>query len=142
KDIRTRLALDMLGVPYRYVTGYRSSMPARLALQRGEINVFSESPPSYRAVIEPTLVKSGEVMPVWYDSPDMSVSAPVPRSVEGLAIPSFPALHQAMKGTAPSGPQWEAFLTVVNVNSTLQRLVTLPPGSPKAAADALRAAVL
>jgi tripartite-type tricarboxylate transporter receptor subunit TctC len=28
------------------------------------------------------------------------------------------------------------------VNSTLQRLVALPPGSPKAAADALRAAVL
>src|SRR5205823_5579073 len=137
KDIRTRLALDMLGVPYRYVTGYRTSMPARLALQRGEINMFSESPPSYRAVIAPTLVRSGELMPVWYDSADMDSNAPVPRSVEGLAIPSFTDLHRAIKGRAPSGPQWDAFRTILDVNSTLQRLVTLPPGSPKAAADAL-----
>ena len=142
KDIRTRLALDMLGVPYRYVTGYRSSMPARLALQRGEINLFSESPPSYRAVIEPTLVRSGELMPVWYDSVDMSPNAPVPKSMEGLSIPSYTALHQAIKGRAPSGPQWDAFRTILDVNSTLQRLIALPPGSPKVAADALRAAVV
>ncbi len=57
KDLRLRLALDMLGVPYKYVTGYRSSPPARLALQRGEISMFSESPPSYRSVVEPSLVK-------------------------------------------------------------------------------------
>ena len=31
KDLRMRLALDMLGVPYKYVTGYRSSPAARLA---------------------------------------------------------------------------------------------------------------
>jgi tripartite-type tricarboxylate transporter receptor subunit TctC len=33
KDVRMRLALDMLGVKFKYVTGYRSSPPARLALQ-------------------------------------------------------------------------------------------------------------
>ena len=54
-----RLALDMLGVPFKYVTGYRSSPPARLALQKGEINMFSELPPSYRSVVEPGLVKTG-----------------------------------------------------------------------------------
>ncbi len=32
KDIRMRLGLDMLGVPHRYVTGYRGSVQARLAL--------------------------------------------------------------------------------------------------------------
>src|SRR5262245_48647416 len=51
KDLRQRLALDMLGVPYKYVTGYRTAMPVRLALQRGEVHMTSESPPSYRAVI-------------------------------------------------------------------------------------------
>jgi hypothetical protein len=61
KDLRLRMGLDMLGVPpYKYVTGYRSSPPARLALQRGEINMFSESPPSYRSVVEQQLVKTGE----------------------------------------------------------------------------------
>src|SRR5262245_2621513 len=47
KDIRMRMGLDMLGVPpYQYVTGYRSSPAGRLAVQRGEIHMFSESPPS------------------------------------------------------------------------------------------------
>src|SRR5262247_3717137 len=45
KDIRMRLGLDMLGVPYRYVTGYRGSVQARLALARNEISMFSDSPP-------------------------------------------------------------------------------------------------
>jgi len=41
KDLRLRMGLDMLGVAtLKYVTGYRSSPPARLALQRGEINMF------------------------------------------------------------------------------------------------------
>src|SRR5258707_5038778 len=35
KDLLIRTSLDMLGVPYRYVTGYQSSATARLAGQRG-----------------------------------------------------------------------------------------------------------
>src|SRR5262249_16920651 len=37
KDIMIRMTLDMLGLKYQYVTGYRGSVAARLALQRGEI---------------------------------------------------------------------------------------------------------
>ena len=40
KDLLIRLTLDMLGVTYKYVTGFRSSAPARLAVQRGEINLL------------------------------------------------------------------------------------------------------
>jgi tripartite-type tricarboxylate transporter receptor subunit TctC len=141
KDVRLRLALDMLGVPHRYVTGYLSSMHARLAMQRNEIHIFSESPPVYRTAIEPTLVKNGEVMPVWYDSSGDGDSNRAAASLEGLAIPSFPALHQIIRGAPPSGPTWDAFRTIHNVNSTLQRLVALPPGAPPAAAEALRGAV-
>jgi tripartite-type tricarboxylate transporter receptor subunit TctC len=142
KDIRLRLALDMLGVPYQYVTGYRTSMPARLALQRNEVHMFSESPPSYRAVIEPTLVKGGEVIPVWYDIGDAADDAVASKTMEGLDIPSFPQLHKKLLGRPPSGQKWEAFRTIHKVNSTLQRLVVLPPGAPQAAIDALRGAVV
>ena len=67
KDLLERLTFDMLGLQYRYVTGYRSSNTARLALQNGEINVHSESTPGYFGVVEPSLVKTGKVMPLWYD---------------------------------------------------------------------------
>ena len=44
----------MLGLKYRYVTGYRSSNTARLALQNGEINMYSESTPGYCSIVVPT----------------------------------------------------------------------------------------
>jgi tripartite-type tricarboxylate transporter receptor subunit TctC len=139
KDLRLRLGLDMLGVPYQYVTGYRSSPPARLALQRGEINMFSESPPSYRSVVEPGLVRTGEAIPIFYDSVD--ANAPTPKQIEGLMIPSYPQLFFQIKGQAPSGQMWEAYRTIFDVNATLQRLIALPPGTPMAAIQAVRAGI-
>ena len=139
KDLRLRLALDMLGVPYKYVTGYRSSPPARLALQRGEISMFSESPPSYRSVVEPSLVKTGQAMPVFYD--EVADPPPPQRQLEGLTIPSFPQLYREIKGTLPSGPLWEAYRVLYDMNSTLQRMIALPPGTPPAALAALRAGI-
>jgi hypothetical protein len=136
------MGLDMLGVPpYKYVTGYRSSPAARLALQRGEINMFSESPPSYRAVVEPQLVKSGVAIPVWYDEVDTADPPPPQKQMEGLAIPSLPQLHRKLKGSAPSGQLWEAYKTLFEVNSTLQRLIVLPPHAPRTAYDAISKAI-
>jgi tripartite-type tricarboxylate transporter receptor subunit TctC len=139
KDLRLRLGLDMLGVPYKYVTGYRSSPPARLALQRGEISMFSESPPSYRSVVEPSLVKSGQVIPIFYDE---VVDPPEPqKQLEGLSIPSFPQLYREIKGSLPSGRLWEAYRVLYEMNSTLQRVIALPPTTPPAALAALRSAI-
>ena len=67
KDILIRLALDMLGLPHRYVTGYRSNSAARLALQQNEINFFSETTPAYFSVVNPSMTAKGLVVPVWYD---------------------------------------------------------------------------
>jgi putative tricarboxylic transport membrane protein len=139
KDLRLRLALDMLGVRYQYVTGYRSSPPARLALQRGEISMFSESPPSYRSVVEPSLVKTGQAMPVFYD--EVADPPPPQKQLEGLTIPSFPQLYREIKGAPPSGRLFEAYRVLYDMNSTLQRMITLPPGTPPAALEALRSGI-
>jgi tripartite-type tricarboxylate transporter receptor subunit TctC len=139
KDLRLRLALDMLGVPYQYVTGYRSSPPARLALQRGEISMFSESPPSYRSVVEPALVKSGLAMPVFYD--EVADPPPPQKQLEGLSIPSFPQLYRQIKGTLPAGQLWEAYRVLYDMNSTLQRMIAFAPGVPPAAMESMRAAI-
>jgi tripartite-type tricarboxylate transporter receptor subunit TctC len=141
KDLRLRLGLDMLGVPYKYVTGYRSSAPARVALQRGEINMFSESPPSYRSMVVPSLVDTGQVIPVWWDDVHEGDNPAPQKQMEGLSVPTFPQLHRQIKGAKPSGPLWDAYKTIFSINSTLQRLLALPPGAPRAAYDALRQAI-
>jgi tripartite-type tricarboxylate transporter receptor subunit TctC len=141
KDLRLRLGLDMLGVPFKYVTGYRSSAPARVALQRGEINMFSESPPSYRSLVVPALVEKGQVIPIWWDDIHEDGNPPPQKQMEGLSVPTFPQLYRQVKGTPPSGQMWDAYKTIFEINSTLQRLIALPPGAPRVAYDALRQAI-
>ena len=65
KDVRFRLELDLLGAKYSYVTGYNSNSDARLALQRNEIQFFVEGLPAYRATVEPQMVKTGSVVPLY-----------------------------------------------------------------------------
>jgi len=140
KDILIRLTLDMLGVPYKYVTGFRSSAPARLALQRGEINFFSESSPSYFGVVEPSLVKTGQVIPLWYDPiSDGRTFAPF-KQMDDQQVASFPELYRKLKGVPPSGRLWDVYRSNLAVDSAMLRMVVLPPGVPQASVDALRKA--
>jgi tripartite-type tricarboxylate transporter receptor subunit TctC len=141
KDLRLRLGMDMLGVPFKYVTGYRSSPSARLAFQRGEINFFSESPPSYRGVVDPTLVKTGQAIPVFYDAGFDGRNFFVPDPVKDLPILNFHELYQKIKGTMPSGQYWDIYKSIISADGIIQRMIVMPPGAPQPAIDALRAAI-
>ena len=66
KDVRFRLSFDLLGLKYDYVTGYNNSSDARLAVQRGEAQYHDETLPSYRTQVEPQMVKTGMVIPIYY----------------------------------------------------------------------------
>src|SRR5882672_12592430 len=141
KDLRLRLGMDMLGVPFKYVTGYRSSPAARLAFQRGEINFFSESPPSYRGVVDPSMVQTGQAIPIFYDPGWDGQKFFVPEAVEGLPILPFHELYQKIRGTMPSGQLWEIYKAIIGADGVIQRVIVMPPGTPPAAIGALRAAI-
>jgi putative tricarboxylic transport membrane protein len=141
KDLLIRSGLELLGVPNRHITPYRSSAAARLALQRGEIHLYSESPPSYRRVVHPGIVKEGLAIPLWHDPVQDGGKLAASKQVDGLGIMPYHEAYRTIKGTLPSGPLWEARLVISRVNGTMLRLLALPPHSPVAAADALRMAV-
>ena len=139
KDIRVRLGLDMLGVKYRYVTGYRSSAPARLAFERGEINVFAESTPSYRSIVVPDLIDRGQAIPLWYDASDFAKPS---AQLAGLPILPFPALYQKITGAPPAGLQWDNYRAINAIDGAMLRIICFPPGTPPAARQALQAAIV
>jgi hypothetical protein len=58
KDTGTRTFFNLMGVPYKYVTGYPGNADARLAFQRGEITFFEESLTGWVTGIVP-LVEQG-----------------------------------------------------------------------------------
>jgi hypothetical protein len=141
KDLLIRVTLEMLGVPHRYVTGYRSSNDARLAVQRGEIGLHSETTPAYFGVVEPSMVKTGQVVPLYYDANYDGETFTVPKVMQGQTMLPFQEFYRKVRGGQPSGPLWEAYRTNLAVDSAMLRTIVMPPGSPKAAVDALRTAV-
>ena len=122
KDMLIRTTLDMLGITYKYVTGYRSSATARLAVQNGEASLHSETTPAYFAMIEPSLVRTGQVIPVWYDPNYNGKEFYLPKVMTGTSILPFPDFYRLVKGTDPSGPLWDAYLTNLSVGQELLRV--------------------
>src|SRR5262249_17650684 len=141
KDMAMRLTLDMLGVPFKYVTGYNSSSHAMLAMQRGEISYFADSPPIYATKVEP-LVKSGDLVTTNYAPGYNGGESSMPKQTKGLPILSFPDLYKSVRGGLPAGALWEAYLSLLTVNGTMYRLLAMPPGAPPQAVAALRRAVV
>ena len=139
KDVRFRLSFDLLGLKYDYVTGYNNSSDARLAVQRGEAQYHDETLPSYRTQVEPQMVKTGMVIPIYYTdlvapSGEVLVSRDVPELLP------FTYYYKDVFGKLPSGIKYEA-LKAANMSSTnMTRMVLLPPKAPAESIAILRKA--
>jgi tripartite-type tricarboxylate transporter receptor subunit TctC len=141
KDILLRLTLDMLGMKYGYVTSYKGSQGARLALQTGEINYYSESPPSYRSIIEPSLVAKGEVIPVYYDPSYDGQKFSETSQMRGVDVAPFHEFYKHALGKEPAGQLWDIYKKIIALNGAMQRMVVMPPGVPQEAVTALQEAI-
>ena len=139
KDVRFRLSFDLLGLKYDYVTGYNNSSDARLAVQRNEAQYHDETLPSYRTQVEPQMVKTGMVTPVYYTdlvapSGEILVSRDVPE------LQPFTHYYREVFGKMPSGIKYEA-LKAANMSSTnMTRMVLMPPKAPSETIAVLRKA--
>ena len=136
KDVRFRLQLDILGIPHQYVTGYNSNSDARLALERNEIQFFTEGTPGYRSQVQPRMAKEGLVIPVYADEL-VTADGEFRPSAEVPDIPSFSQLHQQIFGKLGSGPLWETLKTI-NLTHAMQRVACVPPNTSPEAVAVLR----
>lgn len=140
KDVRFRLSFDLLGLKYDYVTGYNSSSTARLAVQRGEAHYHDETLPSYRSAVEPQMVQTGMVTPLYYTDL-VSFDGEVLVSPDVPELPPFTHYYRQVFGKPPSGIKYDA-LKAANMSSTnMTRTIMLPPNSPPEAVATLRQAV-
>jgi putative tricarboxylic transport membrane protein len=139
KDVRFRLSFDLLGLKYDYVTGYNNSSDARLAVQRNEAQYHDETLPAYRTQVEPNMVKTGMVIPLYYTdlvapSGEVLVSRDVPELLP------FTHYYKEIFGKLPSGIKYEA-LKAANMSSTnMTRMVLMPPRTPVESVTVLRKA--
>src|SRR5262245_12261340 len=139
KDVRFRLSFDILGLKYDYVTGYNNSSDARLAVQRNESQYHDETLPSYRTQVEPQMVKTGMVVPVYYTDL-IAPSGEVLGSRNVPALPPFTYYYKEIFGKPPSGVKYEP-LKAANMSSTnMTRMFLMPPKAPPETIAILRKA--
>lgn len=138
-DIYGRVGLNLLKAKYKYVSGYPAAPAIRVAIERDEANVTTHGLQGYRSGVEPTLVKNGVVVPVWYfqrrDAKGAYVSSPlVPE------MTSFLDLYRQIHGSGPSGFEWEAFELLNDLYGNASNFVWGPPGMEPAALPPLQKA--
>jgi tripartite-type tricarboxylate transporter receptor subunit TctC len=136
KDLALRLAFDLLGVPYKYVTGYAGVAELRVAIQRAEINVTSESLTGYNTggIL---MVRDGTLVPLYQEGLLGSAGDTVRDTRSDL--PSFPEFFRKVKGTDPSGPLADAY-KISGGSRTMLRFITVPPKTPNDLLQVIRKA--
>ncbi len=136
-DIMARMALDMLGVDYDYISGFQSANDVFNAIRRREVNMQTAGLTLYRFSIEGTLVESGEAIPLWHN-PRVDAEGNVIAEEAAQGVPTFVEVYTELKGAAPSGEMFEIYKWLQPTINTFGHAAFLPPGSPSEAVRILR----
>ena len=138
-DIRMRLGLDLLGVNYRYVSGYRSSANMLAAMMQNEVQYSCASLPTVRNSFGPNLIDPGLATVLWYYSLVDADGNPI-RDPRFEGIPTFLDVYERLKGEKPSGLLFDSLSAINSLAVTMLHGVFLPEGSPDEAVEALNVA--
>lgn len=141
KDLNLRLTFDMLKIPYKHVTGFKSAGKIRAAIMKDEIDLTSDSVAGYFGRVNPQLIKGGVSVPLWHighptADGDMRCSDTVPAS-----IPCFLTLYEAKfgKGKRPPKMEWAAMRKLAATREML-RIIVFRKGTPMKYVEAMRGA--
>ena len=141
KDISLRVAMNLLDVKTKYVTGYGGSGPARLAFERGEINFTQESTATITSTVM-RWVKEGWTSMLYQvgflGAKGNVIKDPVWNKM-GLDLPTVGEAYKMLYGKEPSGTAWEAAKALVGGYS-LTRMIAFSPGVSADRVTELRAA--
>jgi len=142
-DTRLRLALEVLEVPYKVVTGFPGTAEINKAMLQNEINFSGSSLPAFMTQVIPQIINPGLGMPFFQYpviGPDGNPAGNPNLIRQG--IPLFEDVYMEVHGKSPSGPKYQALLTMNDIGTQLQRGMFFPKGAPAEAVAVMREAVM
>jgi tripartite-type tricarboxylate transporter receptor subunit TctC len=140
-DTRLRLVLEILGLPYRMVTGFPGTAQINKAMLQNEVNFGATSLPGYQTQVIPQIIKPGIGMVIFQFPVIGADGAPAGNPLlQQAGIETFDKVYAQAFGRPPAGAKFEALLLMNDLSSKVQRLIVLPKGSPPEAVAALRQA--
>ena len=131
-----RIPLDVLGVPYKQIVGYRGGSDIFLAMESGEVQVTATSIGTFRTRSR-EFIRSGKGMGLFYLVP-VEPDGTYERNKYITEMPAFPDLYKEVHGKMPSGPTWDALNWFTTLIGTMNYTGFAPPGTPPQAVADLR----
>ncbi len=137
-DLRIILALGLLGIlPKTHVWGIERG-PARMAFERGEVNVDYDTTPAFLKNAKP-LQDQGKMVPM-FTLGVVDKSGNFVRDPNFPNLPSFYEAYQMMNGgKKPSGPSFDAWKNLFQMGVMANKFFALPAGTPKDIVETYRA---
>ena len=142
QTIRTRLALDLLDVPYSLVSGYKGLKDVATAVLQDEVQLSNGSLTSYTSAIIPLLIEPGVATPLFHFDVEKDGKFAADPLLDQFETVTFLDLYRAKYGqdAMPSGENWEALRLINNIMEAMYRSVFMPPNSPDDAVEIMRTA--
>jgi tripartite-type tricarboxylate transporter receptor subunit TctC len=140
--VHQALSLDVLGVKFKAVTGYKGLKEVETAILQNEGQLANSSLPGWRASIEPTMAKQNIVIPLWQVAPP-GKGGTYPRSKAVPEIQTFEEFYASVNpGKKPSGVPYQAMRSAIDAQTAMFRTFFMPPKANKEAVTVMRAAIV
>ncbi len=135
--IHQGLALDVLGVKYKPVPGYKGLKDVQTAILQNEGQLANTSLPGWTASIGPTMYKQGLVLAL-FQLNAARADGSIKRATAIPDIMTFEEYYEKVHGKKPSGIEYETLRLLVDTLTSMFRTVFMPPKTPNEAVRAMR----
>lgn len=132
--LRFILSLHLLDLKPQAVWGLSGGGPRRQAFERGEFQINYESSSAILTRILPW-AEAGDV-DLFFQFGTLTEDGKIARDPLFPEVPTFIEYYEALHGTAPSGPLWDAWRALFYSSTVFNKAVWLPEGTPEDIVDA------
>ena len=136
--IASTMGLDLIGVNYHFVGGYPGSGRIRAAVLSGEVNMATDAAHAYLNEAVPLLDQQDLNAPL-FSLPQLTADGSLVRSEPIVPdIPTVNELYEEINGEPPSGANWDAIMTMIEIDQTMQHVFLAPPRTNPEAVETIR----
>jgi len=130
-DMIPLISFELLDLDYRGVLGFKGKGDARIAFERGELNIDYQTTPAYNASVVP-LIKEGKAIPVMSFG-QLDDKGSIVRDPAVPDLPTVPEVYEKLKGKKPSGKFWETYKVFMPSAFGVQKILWTKGDAPAAA---------
>lgn len=139
QDLLSFYALEQLGIIAGPIFGMRGRSDARLAFERGDLNIDYQSTFAYEQNVAP-MVESGQAVPI-FTFGMLDGSGELVRDPAFPDLPHFGEVYEAVHGEPLSGTAKEVYMSFFTAGFGAQKLLSLPASTPSEIVEAYVAAL-